>query len=100
MLENNNMINNVMAIPPWGNTFSFFISFFSLSFFFTLYQERETPVRFHWNCIIERSNIQKFVWKIAYWLKQIKEEGEYIVNPYINLLKVVDFEISYRSSRR
>jgi len=85
MLENNIMTTIIMAIPPWGNTFSFFVSFFSLSFFYTLLQEGERPLDSTWNFqqSIVNNNIR--TWNNSISTKLQKEERTYNLNPYINL---------------
>ena len=89
MLENNIMTHVVMAIPPWGNTFSFIVSFFSLSFFYTFLQEGERPLRSKWNSILDKKNTLRFMWNNSMSAKLQKEERTYNLHPYLNLSRMV-----------
>ena len=84
----NNMITISMAKTPWG--FLFFI-FFSLSFFFFVYQETRHPLHFIWNfhkCIVKKS-IR--TWNNIISTKLKKVERNYNLNPYIKLSQGVSF---------
>ena len=70
-----------MAIPPWGNTFSFFL-FFKKN---NDKEKREEPLRGEWNYYIDMVRSYYFVWNNIVLSKFKKEEVEYIHDLYLNL---------------
>jgi hypothetical protein len=88
----NNTMSNIVAKHPWVFSFLFFKFFFVKG-------ERERALYFHWNYILDKGVLQYFVWKIECVLSEIKEGDIDIHNLYIKFLKVVNHEVSYRSSR-
>ena len=67
-----------------GNFISFF-SFFFVNTFFSLKQERERALGFHWNYNLDNKNTLRFHSNNSISTKNKKEEKTYNLNPYIKL---------------
>ena len=91
MLENNIVINCVMAKTPRGCLFFSFLFFFFRYHFFSLYRETPVPLHFHSNYNLDKKKYKYFMWNNSILTKFIKEERTLILNPYIKLVDGVSF---------